>query len=207
MSESVRKAAASTGVTDAAAVNFAEQSASHADYAQGLNLAGQGSEVRTEDADKVKTIDVPVLRRAAMDSLARREHSYYEISQKLLARFPEADPEMVDAVVARLRAQNLQSDERFTEAYVRYRKSRGFAYLHIKSDLVQRKVPLPIINAYLYEDDADWQEIALRLVERKIGEGSRLEFGSKQHRRLARFLESRGFSQIETRRVLAQKLG
>lgn len=141
-----------------------------------------------------------------MDSLARREHSFYEICQKLLVKFPEADPAMVDAVVARLRAQNLQSDERFTEAYVRYRKSRGFAYLHIKSDLVQRKVPLPIINAFLYEDDADWQAIALRLVERKIGEEGLLEYGSKQHRRLARFLGSRGFSQIETRRVMALKI-
>ena len=159
-----------------------------------------------------KATDVPVLRRAAMDCLARREHSYYELSQKLLGKYPDADPSMVDAVLARLRAQNLQSDERFTEAYVRYRKSRGFAYLHIKSALVQRKVPLPVINAYLFEDDAEWTAIALSLVDRKTGtageagaegESGKLEFGSKLHRRLARFLESRGFSQLETRRVLA----
>ncbi|MSR12307.1 MAG: regulatory protein RecX [Gammaproteobacteria bacterium] len=153
------------------------------------------------------TTDVPVLRRAAVDCLARREHSYYELTQKLLSKFPDAEPALVDVALSRLRAEQLQSDERFAEAYVRYRKSRGFAYLYIKSDLVQRKVPLPIINAYLYEDDAEWSLIAQTLVERKTTQGVKLEFGSKLHRRLARFLESRGFSQLETRRVLAQKLG
>lgn len=153
------------------------------------------------------TTDVPVLRRAAMDWLARREHSYHELTQKLLAKFPDSDSALVDTVIARLREQNLQSDERFTEAYVRYRKSRGFAYLHIKSDLVQRRVPLPVINAYLYEDDSDWHAIALDLVERRTGEEVKLAFGSKQHRRLARFLQSRGFSQQETHRALTLKLG
>lgn len=141
-----------------------------------------------------------------MDFLARREHSYYELSQKLLGKFPDADPAMVDSVLTRLREQNLQSDERFTDSYVRYRKTRGFAYLHIKADLVQRKVPLPIINSYLFEDDADWNEIALNLVNKKLGESETLEFGSRQHRRLARFLESRGFSQIETRRLLSARI-
>lgn len=150
--------------------------------------------------------DVPVLRRAAMDFLARREHSYYELSQKLLAKFPEADPECIDAVLARLRDQTLQSDERFTEAYVRYRKTKGFGYLHIKTDLVQRRVPMPIINTYLYEDDADWQVIAEALVARRLGEGGSVAFGSKEHRRLVRLLESRGFSQLESRRVLANRI-
>ena len=147
--------------------------------------------------------DVPVLRRAAMDYLARREHSYYELSQKLLGKFPDASGELIDEVLSRLRDQTLQSDERFTKAYIRYRKTKGFAYLHIKADLVQRKVPLPIINAYLYEDDADWNQIALTLVQKRLGEDGKLEFGSKLHRRLARLLESRGFNQLESRRVLA----
>jgi regulatory protein len=150
--------------------------------------------------------DVPVLRRAAMDFLVRREHSFYELSQKLLGKFPDASAELIEQVLIRLKEQNLQSDERFTEAYVRYRKSKGFAYLHIKSDLVQRKVPMAIINAYLYEDDADWPEIALGLISKRLGDDGTLEYGSSQHRRLAKFLESRGFSQLDTRRVLALKL-
>lgn len=150
--------------------------------------------------------DVPVLRRAAMDFLARREHSFYELTQKLSGKFPGTSPELIGQVLNRLREQNLQSDDRFTESYVRYRKSRGFAYLHIKADLMQRKVPMSIINTYLYEDDADWPEIALGLVHKRLGEDSMLEYGSLQHRRLAKFLESRGFSQLDARRVLALKL-
>ena len=203
MSERARNVSATSPGTS----GVAEHAAGQVENAQHLNSAELFREMHTQITDSVTTTDVPVLRRAAMDSLARREHSFYELSQKLLVKFPNATPETVDAVVSRLRAQNLQSDERFTEAYIRYRKTKGFAYLHIKSDLVQRKVPLPIINAYLFEDDAEWQHIATQLVERKIGAHDKLVFGSKLHRRISRFLESRGFSQLEARRVLASKLG
>lgn len=203
MTERARNVSATPSVTS----GVAEQIAGRVESVQLPNSTQLFGDTHTQDPGKVTTTDVPVLRRAAMDSLARREHSYYELSQKLLVKFPDATPETVDAVVARLRAQNLQSDERFTEAYIRYRKTKGFAYLHIKSDLVQRKVPLPIINAYLFEDDAEWQQIALRLVERKIGAQGKVEFGSREHRRLSRLLESRGFSQLYARKVLTSKLG
>ena len=71
--------------------------------------------------------DVPVLRRAAMDYLARREQSFYELTQKLNKKFPESDSDLLVEVLDILKAENLQSDDRFTESYVRYRKSRGFA--------------------------------------------------------------------------------
>ena len=140
-----------------------------------------------------------------MDFLARREHSFYELSQKLCRKFPDAELGKIEAVLCRLREQRLQSDERFTEAYVRYRKTRGFAYLHIKADLVQRKVSLPVINAYLYEDDAEWTLIALSLVHKRTSDDETIEFGSKQHRKLHRFLESRGFTPTDTRKVLQLK--
>jgi len=107
------------------------------------------SESATQPEESLPS-DVPVLRRAAMDCLARREHSYYELTQKLLLKFPDASGELIDEVLSQLRDEGLQSDERFTEAYVRHRKSKSVGYLHIKADLVQRKVPLPIINTLLY---------------------------------------------------------
>ncbi|PCI80083.1 MAG: hypothetical protein COB20_03575 [SAR86 cluster bacterium] len=150
--------------------------------------------------------DVPVLRRAAMDYLARREHSLFELMQKLSKKFPETDGELLLKVLETLKSENLQSDERFTESYVRYRKSRGFAYLHIKADLGGRRVSDSLIAKHLLVDDEDWQLKAEQLVVKKLRHQESPSFGSKLHRKLARFLESRGFASIEIRKALEKHL-
>jgi len=150
--------------------------------------------------------DVPVLRRAAMDYLARREHSLFELMQKLSKKFPETDKELLLEVLETLKSENLQSDERFTESYVRYRKSRGFAYLHIKGDLSSRRVSDSLITKHLLVDDEDWQLTANELVVKKLRHHESPSFGSKLHRKLTRFLESRGFASTEIRKALEKHL-
>ena len=116
-----------------------------------------------------------------MDSLARREHSFVELQRKLRIKYPDAPVDEIDAQLGRLREQGLQSDARFVESYVRYRKSRGFAYLHIRSDLLGRGVSESLIEANLFEDDDDWLPMAEALVEKKLLGESDLCFGSKSH--------------------------
>lgn len=150
--------------------------------------------------------DVPVLRRAAMDYLARREHSLYELMQKMGKKFPETDRELILEVLETLKSDNLQSDDRFTESYVRYRKSRGFAYLHIKADLSSRRVSDSLIAEHLLADDEYWQLAAERLVVKKLRHQKSPSFGSKLHRKLTRFLESRGFATADIRKALDKHL-
>ena len=145
------------------------------------------------------------LRRSAMDSLARREHSYVELQRKLRLKYPDAPHNEIDFQLGRLRDQGLQSDARFVESYVRYRKSRGFAYLHIRSDLLGRGVSESLIESNLFEDDDDWLPMAEALVQKRLLGQSDLSFGSKPHLRLLRFLESRGFPPRVTRRALDAK--
>ncbi len=140
-----------------------------------------------------------------MDFLARREHSLFELQQKLARKFPDAEPEMLSAVLNTLREENLQSDERFVESYVRYRKSRGFGMLHIQSDLQSRLVSDALIAQYLFPDDEDWLAIAEELTVRKLGD-SPVQFGSKEHQRHMRFLQSRGFATQEIRMVLDKRI-
>ena len=137
-----------------------------------------------------------------MDFLARREHSFYELQKKLLIKFPEAPLSRVGDVLGRLREENLQSDNRFAEAYVRYRKSRGFGYQHIHSDLQSRHVDETVIDKYLRRDDETWETILNSLIGKRLEEGSVIEFGSSQHRKIVRFLESRGFEIARIRDVL-----
>jgi len=150
--------------------------------------------------------DVPVLRRAAMDYLARREHSLFELMQKLSKKFPETAKELLLEVLDALQSENLQSDERFTESYIRYRKSRGFAYLHIKADLGSRRVSDSLITKHLLVDDEEWQLRAEQLVVKKLRHQEPPSCGSKLHRKLTRFLESRGFASTQIRKALEKHL-
>jgi regulatory protein len=151
-------------------------------------------------------VDVPVLRRAAMDFLARREHSFFELAEKLSMRFPDEELMRIESVLEDLAAENLQSDARFVEAWSRYRKSRGFGYHHIRQDLLQRRVSGELIDQHLFTDDECWQQMASMLVRRRTLNSSKFEFGSAQHRRLVRFLESRGFGSREIQLAIAPHL-
>lgn len=127
-----------------------------------------------------------------MDLLARREHSRGELARKLQDRFPEADPESVDEVLARLAEENLQSDRRFAEEYVRMRMRRGFGWLHIRADLQAKGVDEDIIAALSRTDD-EWLALAENLVASRLRGQVGLAPGSRDHQRLFRFLQSRGF--------------
>ena len=157
-------------------------------------------------SEAVSCNDGPALRRAAMDYLARREHSFFELMQKLSKKFPETEGELLLEVLEALKSENLQSDERFTVAYVRYRKSRGFAYSHIKGDLNSRRVSDSLIVKHLLVDDEDWQQTAEQLVVKKLRHQEPPSYGSKLHRKVTRFLESRGFASTEIRKALEKHL-
>ena len=214
--------------------------------------SGKSKRSRSEEPLPVR------IRRAAMDSLARREHAFVELRRKLLQKFVDqipstrtpyvSDPgasfsdgvqasylkdrqpsesdtsvtvepsassealiseaslaELIDAELSRLREERLQSDERFAESFVRYRKTRGFAYLHIRADLLGRGVAESLIEETLLLDDPDWIDMAESLVEKKLQGYADREFGGKAHRKIVRFLESRGYPSGTIREVLDPK--
>ena len=152
--------------------------------------------------EKIDTRDVLVLRRAAMDFLARREHSLHELKTKLIRKFPDLSPTLVLAVLSRLTIEGLQSDERYTESRIRYRLERGFGYHHIRNDLISKGVGPDLVDQMLHPDDDCWLQKARELIEKKLfpraGVPQRvLAFAGPEHKKLARFLEARGFSQRE----------
>ena len=148
------------------------------------------------------TSGVPVLRRAAMDFLARREHSYQELTRKLQLKFPDVTPDKIAEVLDALRSEKLQSDDRFAESWVRYRQNRGFGYMHILADLKERGVSSQTINRYLFADDDTWHQSVENLIKKRLNDGETLEFGSKSHQKLTRYLQSRGFAPQEIQRAL-----
>ncbi len=93
------------------------------------------------------------LRQKALDLLARREHSQLELKQKLLVR--DFDPAEVDDVIAKLAAEQLQSDERFTECYIRSRANRDYGPIRIQQELRLKGIETAIdVNNQLWFDNA-----------------------------------------------------
>lgn len=137
------------------------------------------------------------IRRACLDYLARREHSRFELKQKLLRKHFEQDD--IELVLNEFLEKNLQSDERFCDAYVRMRMRLGFGPERIRLELEQKKVASELINDCLMTYHDDFYEVARLAWQKKFKQAaSDLKEKAKQQR----FLHYRGFSQDIIRAIL-----
>ena len=157
--------------------------------------------------DSLDSAYSPVLRRAAMYFLARREHSSHELKIKLNRKFSGVSQILMLEVLSSLAAEGLQSDERYTESRIRYRQERGFGYHHIRNELISKGVDPYLIDKKLHPDDDCWLHSARELVEKRLstsedGSYQEISFASPQHKKLTRFLEARGFAQRDIRAAL-----
>lgn len=138
------------------------------------------------------------LRHKAMDLLARRDYAEAELCQKLTDK--GFDAEAVAAVVAQLCDEGLVSDERFTEAFVRFRRERGYGPLRIQSELRERGVNDKIQAAYLDFRDPRWREQTAQVRRKRFGDEPPQDY--KERARQSRFLQYRGFTSDQIRQVL-----
>ena len=130
------------------------------------------------------------IRRAALDLLARREHSTTELLHKLIKKnFVEKD---INAVLTILSQENLLSDHRFTETFVAYRRRLGYGPLYIQAELKNRGVTEDIIQHYLKVSADSWLDI-IRNVWHKRFKG-RVPTDYKSRAQQMRFLQYRGFT-------------
>lgn len=142
------------------------------------------------DSTAPSAVDV---RRAAMDLLARREHSFRELQNKLTQRFGGLS--LIHTELTRLREERLQSDERFAEAYLYSRARRLYGPLRIKVELRERGISDTVIAASLKASNIDWQANLRQLLDTRFGGRPAADFKEKAKR--LRFLQYRGFSADE----------
>jgi regulatory protein len=138
--------------------------------------------------DNDRDADLRAARAAALNYLARREHSRKELTDKLLRRGIEASA--VSSVVEQLAANNLVSDTRYAEAYVRSRVARLYGPMRIRAELRQRGVADGILEEALASFDHQWQQLAEDWAGRKYsGDPDR-----KAQARVYRSGTNRGFT-------------
>lgn len=128
-------------------------------------------------------------RKKAMDYLARREHGRTELINKLTSFGFQAAT--ADAAVAQLVDDNLQSDQRFVEAFIISRINQGKGPLKIRSDLRERDIAGAVVDIGLQDANQDWYASARAVREKKFGPDYPMDYSEKA--RQMRFLQSRGF--------------
>ena len=130
------------------------------------------------------------IRAAAMDLLTGREYSRRDLKSKLDRKF-EGSSE-IDGVLDQLQQDGLQSDERFTESFVRSRVIRGQGPARIRRDAREKGIEAPLFDQVLEIQDIDWYALAKDVALRKFG--SELAVDSKDRAKRIRFMQYRGFS-------------
>jgi len=133
-------------------------------------------------------IETSDIRRAAMDLLARREHARCELEQKLSRRF--SDCELLRQQLDILAEENLQSDQRFTESFVRQRVQRGQGPVRIRQELRQRRIDDHLADSALSAGRFNWFEIAEDALQKKFAAAP---VNEQDRARRYRFLMQRGF--------------
>ena len=142
--------------------------------------------------------DGPVIRRAAFDLLARREHSVQELGEKLRQKFGSSAP--IDIEIERLLAEGLLDDARFAEAFSRMHRNRGHGPQRILHELKQRGVDAAISEACVAPRSEEWAELVATWRSRRFGETIPTERHEREKE--GRHLLSRGFTVEQVRKAL-----
>ena len=131
------------------------------------------------------------IRRAAMDLLARREHSGFELRQKLKKRFSGRQG-AIEVQTEILEQEGLQSDARFAEAFIHARVGKGQGPVKIRGELKSRGVNEDAIMLAFEKAGVDWFDLARRVADKKFGLPLSPDIRGKA--KTGRFMQQRGFN-------------
>ena len=161
--------------------------------AEANNVASTNFAPTESETESIEASDRAMLRRAALNLLAQREQTAFELKQKLSRRFPD-QASLLDGVIARLQAQGLQNDSRMAEAYVRYRVQRGQGPMKIRSEMSQKGLAGTVMDDAFRSQAPDWFALAASVLHKRFGDAeSNAGIDRKERAKRSRFLQQRGF--------------
>lgn len=142
--------------------------------------------------------ELTIIKNCALGLLARREHSQYELRNKLKLR--KFSDNLIVEVLKELTSENLQSDARFTEIYIRHRAEKGYGPLRIQAELRERGIVEESISQYLDESAEYWIEKITTVKRKKFGNKIPKDFSERAKQ--MRFLQYRGFTLEQIKRAV-----
>ena len=105
--------------------------------------------------------------------------------------------------MAALAAEGLVSDERFVEALLHVRRTRGYGPLYIRRELQDKGIDAGIIERWLDVGSRDWVEDVKRVYKKKYG--GRQPASLTERAKRTRFLQQRGFTHDQIRQALGNE--
>ncbi len=134
----------------------------------------------------------------AMNTAARilthRDHSKYELKQKLQQRGFAS--KVIDTVIGECERLNYIDDQKTARIYISQLKRKCFGKRYIRMALKKKRLSSTAIENFLLENypEADEHENAGKLLEKKMETFEREEDLKKRREKMYRFLSSRGFN-------------
>lgn len=129
------------------------------------------------------------VRRVAFDYLSRQECSRKQLFDKLSRRCQ--NPDVIEAVLDYMESQGYQSDQRFSQSFLRSRLEKGQGVRKISFELKRKGISDDLIRELLDTQDIDSKQTALDYVRRKYGFEPPQD--KKIHAKWVRHLVGRGF--------------
>lgn len=145
----------------------------------------------------VEPLDARAARVAALDALARRDHSFEDLRLKLLEKGYDAT--VVRPLLDALRDEKLLDDRRYLENFVAYHAARGQGPVRVRLGLRQHGVQGPQVEEYL-DAYPDWLALLKKARLKKFGANLPKKYADRQVQ--ARFLGYRGFTSAQIRMAL-----
>lgn len=143
-------------------------------------------------------LDLAACRQSALQLLSRRDHSEYELQQKLALKGHQA--EVIDEVVKYCLELGYLSDVRYAESQARQMVHKGYGEQRLRQQLKEKRVAENVIEQVLTEQTIDWFELAKEVAHKKFKSGISLE--RSQYAKQVRYLQYRGFSFDQIRYAL-----
>jgi len=134
----------------------------------------------------------------AINLLARREHSRFDLGRKL-KRYTQDQGEIEQTLDA-LEARDFLSDKRFAEVFIRSRKER-FGIQRLRYELNQHQIQSMVIESVLAPLEQTELQRAIKVWQRKFGQYAS---DQREYARQYRFLGQRGFRADVIRKVLSE---
>ena len=146
---------------------------------------------------EAEPLDARAARAAALDALARRDHTTEDLRRKLLDK--GYDAVIVAPLLEALRGEKLLDDRRYTENFVAYHAARGQGPLRVRADLRRHGLEGDLVGECL-DAFPDWIVHLRNAQQKKFGAKVPSNYADKQ--RQARFLGYRGFTSAQIRMAL-----
>jgi regulatory protein len=132
--------------------------------------------------------------------LSNREYAVLEMQDRLLRKWPatEETRHAIEDVVSDLHSEDLLSNERFAEAFVRSRRIQFKGPFKIHAEMRARKVPEDLIHSVLNDQEESWVDLAVSWLQKYCKEKLDYQAKAKYYRRLT----NRGFNHEQAMRAL-----